>query len=100
MFERFAVHKIRDNANQLVIILQYPGLDTGPAVLVAPLVDSEEFKPLPPITVDVAIEGGDYLLAVHQTSAFPVSYLGEQVGSLDAYDYEISRALSRLFFGN
>lgn len=100
MFDRFAVHKVRDDASQLVVILQYPGLDTGPAVLVAPLLPSEDFKPLPPITVDVGIDGGGYLLAVHQTSAFPVSYLGEQVGSLEAFEYDIARALSRLFFGN
>lgn len=99
-FKRLAVHRISDDQNRLVVILQYPGLDTGPSILVAPLFPKGELSPMPPVTVDIEIDGEGYILAVQQLSTFPRDYVGPEVGNLTDHEYEISCALSRLFFGN
>ena len=100
MGERLAVHEIRDDPDQLVVILQYPNVDTGPALLVAPLLADKSLQPIPSITLGVDIGGNHYLVAMHQLSAFPKQFIGAQVGSLLAHEYDVQRALASLFFGN
>lgn len=98
--DRFAVHEISEDTDQLVVVLQYPNVATGPSLLVAPLLADSTLKPIPSITVDIEFGGQSYLLAVHQLSAFPKQFIGAQIGSLLAHEYDIQRALARLFFGN
>lgn len=100
MEDRLSVHEISDAPENLVVVLQYPGLETGPARLVAPLLTDGALKPIPVVTVPVTLHGKSFLLAAHQMTAFPVEFIGNRVGSLLDHDYEIQRALSRLFFGN
>ncbi|MEQ9314964.1 MAG: CcdB family protein [Henriciella sp.] len=100
MMERLAVHEISDDPDQLIVVLQYPNVDTGPAVLVAPLMADSALKPIPSITLEVELRGKSYLLAMHQLSAFPKQFIGAQIGSLLEHEYAIQRALARLFFGN
>lgn len=100
MDERFAVHEISDDPEQLIVLLQYPHVDTGPAVLVAPLLADTALLPIPSITIEVVISDRSYILAMHQLSAFPKQLIGDRVASLITHEYEIQRALSRLFFGN
>lgn len=100
MGERLSVHEIRDDPDQLVVVLQYPDIDTGPALLVAPLLSDRSLKPIPSVTLDVEIRGKPCLVAMHQLSAFPKQLLGTRVGSLLDHEYDIQRALARLFFGN
>ncbi|GAB5458456.1 MAG: hypothetical protein Hens3KO_14860 [Henriciella sp.] len=99
-FNRLAVHRAIDDSERIFVILQYPGLDTGPSVLAAPLFRQGELPPLPPVTVDVVLQDVDYLVAIQQASAFPTALVGPEIGDLQAYDYDFQRALSRLFFGN
>jgi|CryGeyStandDraft_13_1057135.scaffolds.fasta_scaffold41108_3 hypothetical protein len=99
-YERLAVHRLSDAPNTYVAILQYPGLDVGPPVLVAPLLQSDDLIHIPFVTVEVEFLGGIYLLATHQITAIPSVYIGEPLGDLMAYEYDIARALSRIFFGN
>lgn len=100
MEERLSVHQISDAPENLIVILQYHGLETGPARLVAPLLTDGDLMHIPVITVPVIVNDKPYLLATHQLTAFPEHFIGNRVGSLLAYEYDISRALSRLFFGN
>jgi toxin CcdB len=99
-YERLGVHHLSDAPDTYVAILQYPGLDVGPAVLVAPLLQSDDLIHIPFVTVQVEFLGSTYLLATHQITAIPSVYIGHMVGNLMAYEYDISRALSRIFFGN
>ena len=100
MDERFAVHQISDDPGQLIVLLQYPHVDTGPAMQVAPLLADKRLRPIPSITIDVVTGDQPYILATHQLSAFPKQLIGDRVGSLIDHEYEIQRALARLFFGN
>lgn len=100
MDERFAAHEISDDPEQLIVLLQYPHVDTGPAVLVAPLLADKILRPIPSVTIDVVVRDQSYILATHQLSAFPKQLIGRRVGSLIDHEYDIQRALSRLFSGN
>ena len=98
-YDRLAVHHLSDAPGNMVVILQYPGLDVGPAVLVAPLLQDDDLIHIPYVTVEIGFGGGNYLLATHQVTAVPHLFIGAAAGNVLAYEYEISRALSRLFFG-
>lgn len=100
MLARYPIYCVKDEPESYLVIMQYPGLDTGPGILVAPLINSETLPELPVITVPITLKGKNYILATHQISAFPIHLIGDQVGDLDNWDYEISRAIDRLFFGN
>ena len=99
-YERLAVHHLSDALGNLVVVLQYPGLDIGPAVLVAPLLQDATLLHIPYVTVEIEFDGKTFLLATHQITAIPHMFIGPMAGNVLSYEYEISRALSRLFFGN
>ena len=83
-----------------IVILQYPGIDMGDFVLAAPLSPVEAAKPIDVITPRVELDGKAYLLGVHLMASIRKAALRNEVGSLLSYDYQIQRALSRLFSGN
>ena len=97
--ERLAVHRL-SHGKPPVVILQYPGMDTGDIVLAAPLYPAGAAMPMEIITPEVALNGDRFILGVHLLAGIRKSSLEGRMGDLLAYEYEISRALSRLFFGN
>ena len=94
-----AVFRAADNRPPIVI-LQYPGINTGNYVLAAPLYPSGAAKPIDVVTPNVMLNGEAYLRGTHLLASVHVSALGDEVGALLAHEYEIQRALARLFFGN
>lgn len=94
---RFGIHTFDDG---LVMVLQYPGLDTGRTVLAAPLYRAGAAMPMEVITPSVEFGGETYLLGTHLLAAIPKTALGPLVGNTEPQSYEVSRALDRLFFGN
>ncbi|MEE9381545.1 MAG: CcdB family protein [Hyphomonadaceae bacterium] len=88
------------NPNQIVLVLQYPGLDFEESVIVARLVNAEKFDPLDLVTPKILLGQNEYYLAIHQMAAINTKDIGEYLGSALEDDYAISRALDRLFFGN
>jgi len=82
-----------------VVVLQYPGIDTGDFVLAAPLYPATAAKPIDIITPRVNLNGEAYLVGVHLMASIRTRALGTRVGSLLDEEYAIQRALSRLFFG-
>jgi hypothetical protein len=91
------VHTL-SGTDRLAVVLQYPKLDAGPALLVAPLYPAEARLELEGVTPRVEIAGKAYLVAnlmaaVHQRD------LGAKEGSLTAHEYPIANAINRLFFG-
>ena len=83
-----------------VVILQYPGIETGNYVFAAPLYPAAAAKPIDIVTPRVSMNGEDYLVGVHLMASIRRDALGGQIGSLIDHEYEIQRALARLFFGN
>lgn len=92
------VHTIK-GARQKVVVLQYPGLETGASVLVAPLFPASELPELEGVTPRVVIDGADHLIAVQQLAAVQRKDLGPPEQSLAAYEYAVANAINRLFFG-
>lgn len=89
-----------DDRRPSIVVLQYPGIDTGDFVLAAPLYPVEAAKPIDIVTPRVELDGKLYLVGVHLMASIRKTALRTEVGSLLSYEYEIQRALSRLFSGN
>ena len=82
-----------------MVVLQYPGIDTGDFIFAAPLYPAGAAKPIDVITPSVELQGQSYLVATHLMASIRVMALKTQVGSLLSHEYDIQRALARLFFG-
>ena len=97
--ERYGIYRLQ-NAPGLFVLLQYPGVEQGETLVVAPLVPGAKVTGVDALTPEIQFAGETYLLGTHLLGAVRLKELGEQVGSALAYEYDISRALSRLFFGS
>ena len=82
-----------------IVVLQYPLIDTGDFVLAAPLYPAGAAEPIEIVTPTVMLNGEPYLLGTHLLASVRAAALKEEIGSLLAHEYEIQRAISRLFFG-
>ena len=96
--QAMTVHTLK-GAKQKVVVLQYPGLDTGASILVAPLFPASELPELEGVTPKVNLDGEDHLVAVQQLAAVQRKDLGPVVRTLADYEYPIANAINRLFFG-
>ncbi|MBI1253255.1 MAG: hypothetical protein GC196_02775 [Hyphomonas sp.] len=96
--QALTVHTLK-GAKQKVVVLQYPGLDTGASILVAPLFRASELPELEGVTPKVNLDGEDHLVAVQQLAAVQRKDLGPVVRTLADYEYPIANAINRLCFG-
>jgi hypothetical protein len=90
--QALTVHSLK-GAKQKVVVLQYPGLDTGASILVAPVFPASELPELEGVTPKVNLDGEDHLVALQRKD------LGPLVRTLADYEYPIANAINRLFFG-
>lgn len=96
--QALTVHTLKGTKRR-VVVLQYPGLDTGASILVAPLYPAIDLPELPGVTPRVDLDGEDYLIAVQQLAAVQRKDLGPVERSLAAHEYAVANAINRLFFG-
>lgn len=89
-----------DDTKPLVVLLQNPLVDTGDFIFAAPLYAEASARPIEVLTPLISHNEEFYLLGTHLLSAIPKRSLTRCVGSALAHEYDIARALSRLFFGN
>ena len=82
-----------------VVVVQSHLIDDLPTVVVVPLLRPVERPAFTEVGMPVVLEGEDYTLSVAELSAIDVHRLTRPVGSLREFDYEIRRALDRLFTG-
>ena len=68
-----------------IVVLQYPGIDTGNYVLAAPLYPAGAAKPIDIVTPMVTLDGEAYLLGTHLLASVRASALGDEIGSLLAH---------------
>lgn len=97
--ERFGVYTLI-NKEDLVVLLQYPGLEASNLVIVAPLVDASTIAEIPILTPKVSFEGQDVLVMITRLAAIPLTQINKYRGALEDFDYAFQRAHQRLFFGN
>ena len=69
--QALTVHTL-NGAKQKVVVLQYPGLDTGASILVAPLFPASELPELEGVTPKVNLDGEDHLVALQRKDLGPV----------------------------
>ena len=100
MMDRFAVYTLQDEPDVEVVVLSYPGVEQNGTVIVAPLVTEDGIAIVQILHPIVETPHGKRVVAIERLSAMAPRFLGNQTGSLAEYEYDISRALSRLFFGN
>jgi hypothetical protein len=96
--QALTVHTLK-GAKRKVVVLQYPGLDTGASILVAPLFPASELPELEGVTPRVSLDGEDHLVAVQQLAAVQRQDLGPVVRTLADYEYAVANAINRLFLG-
>jgi hypothetical protein len=97
--QRLAVFRL-NGKKPPVVVLQYPDMDTGDFVLAAPLYPVGAARPIDVLTPEVSLNDTAYLVGTHLLAGIRRNALAEPIGDLMTYEYEISRAISRLFFGN
>jgi toxin CcdB len=83
----------------LVVVVQSHLLDNLPTVVIAPSLRPVERPAFTYVGMPVAFDGQDYTLSVAELSAIDVRRLARPLGSLQEFEYEIRRALDRLFTG-
>jgi hypothetical protein len=69
--QALTVHTLK-GAKQKVVVLQYPGLDTGASILVAPVFPASELPEQEGVTPKVNLDGEDHLVAVQRKYLGPV----------------------------
>ena len=82
-----------------VVVLQYPELDTGASILVAPLFPASDVPELQGVTPRVDLDGEDHLIAVQLMAAVQRKDLGLVELTLAQHEYAVANAINRLFFG-
>jgi hypothetical protein len=92
------VHTLKGTKRR-VVVLQYPGLDTGASILVAPLFPASDLPELQGVTPRVDLDGEDHLIAVQLLAAVQRKDLGPVERTLAQHEYAIANAINRLFFG-
>jgi toxin CcdB len=99
-FDVYATPDTPSNADApFVCVLQSHYLEAMDTVMVAPLLRASA-KPTPTqVAVPVAIDGDAHLLDVSLMANIERRSLGRPRGSLLAYEFDIRRALERLFTG-
>jgi hypothetical protein len=96
--QALTVHALKGTTRR-VVVLQYPGLDTGASVLVAPLFPASEVPDLQGVTPKSNLDGEDYLIAVQLLAAIQRKDLGPVERTLAQHEYAVANAINRLFFG-
>ncbi|HZZ68256.1 MAG TPA: CcdB family protein [Phenylobacterium sp.] len=81
-----------------LIILQSHLLDVLESVIVAPLVVDAD-RPLTVIDLAVRYADRDLILAISEMASIDRQRLGEAQGTLSEHEYDIRRALERVFTG-
>ena len=82
-----------------VVVLQSHFLAATPTAVVAPLLIDDDRSAYSEASVKVVFGGTPYVLSIPELAGIEPSRLGRRSGTVNDYDYEIRRALDRLFTG-
>jgi toxin CcdB len=93
------VAKDTRGSERLVMILQSEKIDHLATVIVAPLRSQSSDMVVPNLTPSIDIEGTAYTVLVPLMTAIDRKQLGTRVLDGGGLDYEIGRALDRVFSG-
>jgi toxin CcdB len=80
----------------LVVEMQAELLIDIKTSIVAPLVPVRQLPPMVEVNPVMEFDGHDMALRLEQLISIPRGRLGKTVGSLEAHEYQIMRALDRL----
>jgi toxin CcdB len=93
------VSKDKRGEERLVMILQSEKIDHLASIIVAPLKPESADMVVPNLTPNIDIEGKAYTILVPLMTAIDRKQIGTWVLDAGGLDYEIGRALDRVFSG-
>jgi toxin CcdB len=93
------VSKDKSGAERFVMILQSEKIDHLASIIVAPLKPKSADMVVPNLTPSIDIEGTAYTILVPLMTAIDRKQLGACASDGGGLDYEIGRALDRVFSG-
>jgi toxin CcdB len=82
-----------------VVVLQSHFLAATPTVIVAPLLIDDDRSAYSEASVKIVFRGDRHVLSIPELAGIEPSRLKRRLGAVNEYDYEIRRALDRLFTG-
>jgi toxin CcdB len=82
-----------------VVVLQSHFLAATPTTIVAPLLIDDGRSAYSEASVKIVFGGERYILSIPELAGIEPSRLRRRSGAVDEYDYEIRRAIDRLFTG-
>lgn len=100
MMDRFAIVTLKSRQDDAFILLSYPGIETNGTMVVAPLVAEDRIGIVDTLHPIVDTPMGRRVVAVERMAGVARDLVEETPVSLIRYEYPISCALSRLFYGN
>jgi hypothetical protein len=96
---QFDICRLRQNAEQLVVILQHDTVDELDTRIVAPLSDKPYRKMIGGIRLALEFDRTNFVLQLDRLAAIDRRAIGTVVGNLGADQYRIKNALDLLFLG-
>ena len=82
-----------------LVVLQSHFLAATPTTVVAPMLIDDDRSAYSEASVKAVFGGEPYVLSTLELAGIEASSLGRRSGAVNDYDYEIRRALDRLFTG-
>ena len=97
--EQFAICRLRDTPNLLVVVLQSDVNEYHGTLVAAPLIRSDLTRRVARINPLIELDGQSYILIMNKLSAVPLSGIDRPIGSAHHAREAIFDALDYLFKG-
>ena len=98
--DRYAIVTLKTHHEDEFILLSYPGMETNGTIVVAPLVPEDRIGIVETLHPIVDTPRGRRVVAVERMAGVARDLVQDTPHSLIEYEFRISGALSRLFYGN
>lgn len=98
--DAYAIVILEDVVAGEFVLLSYPGMETNGTVVIAPLLQKDKIAIVTTLHPLVETPFGDRVVAVERLAAVSPHLITPTAYSLIDYEYDIQRAMARLFFGN
>jgi len=92
--------KLNADPSGAYVLLSYPGMETNGTVVIAPLIAPDNIAIVETLHPIVETPTETRVIAVERLAAISPDFMVATTDTLIEYEYEIQRALSRLFYGN
>jgi len=96
---QFAVHRLKNRSDQLVVILQHDGVGDLATRVVAPLSANSAGRAMERVRIAVDLDGSEYVVQLDRMAAVETREIGGACGSLDKFEQSVKNGIDLLLFG-